>query len=245
MRITLEQFSAGDHGSYAAYRRIKYAVFMAEQGWNASAAEATAQLAEPEPFDAFGRFWIARTEEGAPAGVIRSLPVSEAFPHRDLFDHHLDVAPVRQLLPALGTVNALAVLPQYRGREVTAMGEWRGGVGSLLVLASLRALEDEGVEAAVATAQGPVAAGLFLRLGFRAIDVPRIGSLQPRLPLMNVGVVLGSAAHRAAEQKRGFGNKTMALREKAAALHAYFDERHQAVWSSRSIEEMFGAGKVI
>jgi hypothetical protein len=236
-RIALERFTAED-ARYATYRRIKYAVFMAEQHWSATAAELGAHMADADPFDERGRFWLARTDAGEPAGVIRALATAEAFPHRDLFEHHLGIAAVRPLLAALGTVNALAVLPSYRGLKVTVTREgWSGGVGSLLVLASLRGLEDEGVQAVVATAQGSVSTRLFLRLGFHAIDPPCMTPLQPRLPLTNVGLVLGSPAHRAAEVKRGLAPRVSRLHGDAAALLAYFEGRDRRVTGAGSMEE--------
>jgi hypothetical protein len=237
--IVLEPFTADDP-RYATYRRIKYAVFMAEQGWAARPSELAAQMADPDPCDRWGGFWLARTEAGAAAGVIRGMAVSAAFPHRDLFDHHLGAGAVRRLAPALGTVNALAVVPPYRGCEVTVTGNrWRGGVGSVLLLASLRSLEEAGVRAVLATVQGPVSAHLFLRLGFLALDAPCMTALQPSLPLMNVGLLLGSPAHRAAEEKRGLGRRAARRDADSAALLGYFEGRHRHVIGRQSLDDRF------
>jgi hypothetical protein len=202
--IHLRSFaSASAPEDYATYRRMKFRVFVAEQGWPLTDSRAPGLAAE-DPFDARARLWLAETDTGEPMGVVRTLSVRYGFPHAELFERHLEHPVFARAVPYLGTINALAVLPEYRRRRFHVCGTaWVGKIGQLLLLASLRVLEQDGLRMAVATTGNSISTRLFSRVGFHVIDRPERTALHPDLMMTNVGIVLGAPEHLRAQQECG------------------------------------------
>jgi len=239
--VTITSFRGWNRrDDYDAYRRIKHLVFVVEQGWKLE-GDPEADLVAPDAFDERGRFWLARTAAGVPIGVIRGLPVREGFPHRELFRHHLDRAEMAGALLHVGTLNALAVLSPYRRRRYRVLGDRRvGSAAALLLLSCLRGLAGEGVIAAVATVQGLPSARAVMAVGFRLIDRPLGTSLHHDFRMANVGIVLGSAAHREADARCGLSPLGPAgLGATARALDEYFDRRQDEILGSAPLEALF------
>lgn len=241
LTIRIDIFSKHDHpAGYRVYRSIKYGVFAREMGWAGLEDPSGEPLAREDPFDDAGRFVLARTEAGNPVGVVRGIGLNEGFPHRDLFEHHLDDARFQQTCSQLITVNALAVLPEYRKRIFRVAGwDWIGSAGRLLMLALFRSFEREHRLGAVATAGGLPSAVFFRKLGCLVMDPPSPTALH-REPLTNFGILFGSEGHRRAEETCHMNPDRPARpspdRER---LQAYFRHCQERSLSSGPLESWF------
>ena len=239
--ITIDAFCKRDHpAGYRAYRSIKYDVFAREMGWAGLEDPSGEPVAREDPFDDAGRFVLARTEAGKAVGVVRGIGLDEGFPHRDLFEHHLDDERFQQAYPQLITVNALAVLPEHRKRTFRVAGwDWIGSAGRLLMLALFRSFEWEHRLGAVATAGGLPSALFFRKLGCQVMDPPFPTALH-REPLTNFGIIFGSAGHRRAEEICHMNPdgpaRSSPVRER---LQEYFRDCQERSLSSRPLESWF------
>jgi hypothetical protein len=241
-RIRLRSFRREGHERlFRSYMALKYEVFVKEQGWSQLADESGLGVARPDPFDAWGRFLLARTEDGVPIGVVRGMALKDGFPHRELFEHHLQRAEVSRMLPKLCTFNALAVLPAYRRAKYEVMGCKREGtVATLLMLEVIGIMQREGMQGAVATAGSVASARLCSRLGFLFIDPPGRTSLHPEFLMTNVGIVFGSPAHVRVQEESGIKPFTVGPpQSEAADLLHYFNERQHVVLGSMSLDSFF------
>jgi N-acyl-L-homoserine lactone synthetase len=238
--IVLEWFRRYDPW-FEAYLEIKYRVFVVEQGWSALTATSGYRGLRHDPFDDHGRFLLARTSAGDPMGIVRGLPIREGFPHQDLFVQHLNNPTVVRMLPSMCTLNALAVLPQFRGRRYAVQGAgWQGSLGRLLVLGILLTLEEEDIHAVVATAEGLVSTRLFVRLGFKLINVPTKTALHPDLLMTNVGMVLGSPSHVQAQVDASLRKAGMTpLSGDALALCQYLDQCQNKIVRGHPLDDLF------
>ncbi len=241
--IVLRRFSGNDKDLYHAYRELKYEVFVAEQGWHSLADRSAPRVASEDEFDVCGRFWMASTQEMVPVGIVRGSLLKEGFPRRELLEHHLHQPEVAAMLTSLCTINALAVRASYRRshHRVKQWG-WTGPIGKLLLLAIIRDLEAEGMEAAIATAGGPISARLCESLGFTAIDLPQKTQLHPELVMVNIGMVFGSPQHLRAQEECGMRHGgEVALSAEAARLLAYFEERKTALLVPRPLVDILNS----
>ena len=241
--IFLRRFSRNDKDLYQAYRELKYEVFVAEQGWHSLADESVACVAREDEFDAHGRFWMASTGETAPVGIVRGSLLKEGFPHRELFEHHLRQPHVAVMFASLCTINGLAVRTSYR-RSIYRAQEWgwTGTIGKLLLLAIMRDLEGEGMEAAVATAGGLISARLCESLGFIAIDLPQRTGLHPELFMINIGLVFGLPLHVRAQEECGIRHGgEVRVSAQAARLLGYFKDRRVTLLGARPMADILGS----
>lgn len=240
--IRLEYFSKRDSvESYQAYLRIKYQVFAVEHGWPLHGDETGKKIAQEDPYDEAGRFLLARTEAGEPVGVLRGLPVREGFPHCELFSHHSFLTEVSPLYPNLCTLNAWSVLSPYRHKKYRIMGlQWEASIGRLLMLTLMHLLAQEGMRAAIATAQGFISAHVFRRLGFFVIDRPTKTHLHPNLLMTNIGTVFGSQAHVQAQQDCRM-DLTTPIPEEQNVCHLlqYFQECEKRSLGGAPLEKFF------
>ena len=222
-RLRLIQFSAEDDP--ARYRRlgdIRDAVFGEELGWRLP------RVTGPwlDPFDRGARLLMAETVDAEPIGILRALDASNAFPHRELFDDHLNACELQHRSELVGTLNALAVVRPYRRRLYCASpdGEIRTAA-HLLLQSSLRQFAASGVAIVLATVLAPVSARAFLGAGFQLLDRPRGMPGQHGFTVANVGVVLPGtrrADHVTLERTR-----------------AYFADCHARVSAMGSVEHLF------
>jgi hypothetical protein len=237
--IILEGFSKRRDDLYQVYRRLKYQVFVVEGGWDTLRDGSGEAVAREDPFDECARFWLARTSDGLPIGVIRGSRLQDGFPHRALLQHHLPHFQPGTAVETTCTLNALAVLPDYRGQPcaVPARG-WHGTVAKLLLLAIVRSLEAEGQRAAIATCAGLRSTRLCIESGFAVLDRPTKTSLHPSL-MTNIGMVFESPAHL--EAQKACGIEPLADRSPCdtRGLQAYFAERHRMALDSKPIESYF------
>jgi hypothetical protein len=222
--VTIRSFSFNDDELLQqAYRRLKYRVFVEDLGWNSLVDEPNAGIAKVDYFDAEGLFLLA-ISDGLPIGVIRAIALKDGFPHRELFEQHLHHPRFSAMLHGICMLNALAVLPLYRGKTFcTAEHNWEGSVAKLLVLGIMRCMEEQNQKAAIATAQGPVVY-FFQKLGFQVIDRPAVTHLHPDV-FTNVGLVFGTTAHKKALQACKMAiSEAPKIDEDGRDLSGYFEE---------------------
>lgn len=239
--IFLESFTKKNNKKfYDAYLEIKYQVFVAEQGWHSLGNESGRPIAKEDPFDDQGRFCLATTDEGIPIGVVRGIPLTDGFPHRDLLEHHFRLPEVASIFEYFCTLNALAVIPPYRQKKYQVFGsKWSGSVAKLLMLAIISSLKQEGLRAAIATAGGFVSARLCTNIGFFVIDRPSTTPLHYEL-MTNIGLVFGSEGHVEAQMECGMQPKaTLPLEHDTRNLLRYFEQRQQVVLGSKVLESFF------
>ncbi len=192
-RICMNTFTAeGDPGRYQRFHDIRVEVFGRELGW---------ALAPPngrwnDPFDRGAHFSMAETCDGLPIGILRGLEASTAFPHRELFEPHLEQGGLLGYESTIGTLNALAVLARCRGRRyVTGDDSTESSAARLLLRAGLSALAAKGVKIVLATVLGRASARAFRAAGFQFLDQPRCMPSQECFNVANVGLVLAPATH--------------------------------------------------
>jgi hypothetical protein len=239
--VRLVSFRRDDEYLYREYLAIKYRVFVVEHGWTDLAAGEGVGLAREDPYDAHGRFVIARGVDDTALGVVRGIPLREGFPHAELFEHHMHAPEVCQMRDWLCTMNALAVLPEYRAAKCQVIERgWAAGVGTLLMLMVCRSMEGEGMRGVLATAGGSVSARFCRRFGFVLIDRPRLTSLHPALPMTNIGLVFGLGAHRRREEECGLGvEEHSPAGMDAIELLRYFERREADVLESGDFDSLF------
>jgi len=225
---------------YRAYREVKYQVFVAELGWSSLRDECDKAIARPDAFDEEGRFMLAMTEEGLPIGTVRAVHLKGAFPHRDLFERHCCHLEFNSLMDLVCTLNALAVLPEYRRRKFRVSDQgWIGSASHLLMLGMIRHMEQEGAKAAIVTTDGIVPTRLCRGLGFHIIDRPTVTKLRPE-PLMNMGMAFGSDLHLRAQKECGMKSRTPGLREEhSRKLLCYFESCEKHALSGCKWESLF------
>ena len=115
--IHLERFTP-EHNppAFRGYLRVKYEVFVEEQGWPLAADRQT-QLTNEDDVDPQSCFILAEAD-GREVGTVRGTLLNTAFPHRDMLEHHLQRSGIEIALSQLATINSLAVLPALRGQRL-------------------------------------------------------------------------------------------------------------------------------
>jgi hypothetical protein len=154
---------ATDPAAFRAYREIKYRVFVEELGWADLADARNPGLIKVDAYDPISSFALLSTASGEPFAIVRATPLSRGFPYRELFERHLAQPAFADHLDRLCSINALAVLPDYRRRvfRESAHG-WQGSAGQLLLLGILGHMARAGLAGqrrAVAAAGHPRAHG--------------------------------------------------------------------------------------
>ncbi len=241
--IQLRVFSLADEPSlYEQYLGLKYEVFVAEQGWTGLADPSGRRIVREEPYDEVGQLCLASTLDGEPIGVVRSIAVAKGFPHRELLEHHLHRAEVQVMWDQLGTMNALAVLPPYRGIKyrVVDLG-WSGSAAKLLMLYAIHQMEHRGLRAALATTGSLASMRLCRHLGFWIIDRPkRVVHLHPAILAANVGIVFGSPPHLQAQLECTIASeRARPLEASSLSLLRYLEERQSEVLRGGSIDAVY------
>jgi hypothetical protein len=225
-RLRVVQFTGDcDRDRYDRFHEIRVQVFSSELGWQLRSGASEWH----DPYDSGARFSMAETEDGTPVGTLRGLVASTAFPHRELFTPHLVRSGLLGEEAIIGTLNALAVLPQYRRRMFRMQPSASPDTASHALVASAMAdLFALGVQVMLATVLGPVSARVFLRAGFQLLDAPRTMPGQDRFRVANVGLVTAS------------GNPDDVNRLAAAAQ--YFADCDMRVRSLGTIDALFERG---
>jgi hypothetical protein len=221
MKISI--FAAEDKENFLLYRRVKYAVFADELGFEGIEDPMSPGLAREDTFDRCSAFAIARTTDGRDAAVLRGTPLSTAFPHREWFERHLDDARFAGAVDCLCSLNALAVLPAFRqGQWEVASPRCHGPIWMLTVLTMTRYFENKGCFGAIATTGEASTTRLFAQVGFRAIDRPMV-SLSHHTPIRNIALIFDDQRHREAQRACGLIQSTPSKEPRAEHFREFIN----------------------
>lgn len=234
MVVTVSFFDDTSAPEFGEYRKLKHEVFVLEQGWQLP-LDADDQRVAPDPFDPHSMFVIGRVG-GQTVGIARATMIDDGFPHAEFFTELMQRPELRGVRTAVATVNAVAVLPAFRGRPLRVEGGARSMTTAKALMVELaRRLERGGAEVVLLTTSPGVAAVFFDHLGFYLIGPP-FRSDGRRLINMGLGV-------HDADHFRAIGSP---LADEAFAKGAseaerrcidYFRKRAAAVLGGRSMEE--------
>jgi len=228
MPVVLMRFSGyGEH--YDEYLRVRYKVFVEEEGWLLDADPKLGRCTE-DPADQCSRFVLARSDSpgNAAIGIVRGTVTSRAFPHRELFADHLDRYPLNRLSPdTIATVNSLAVVPPFRRRPVTVTG-YREPITTAraLLIEMVNWLRSEGVLLIVASAVPIASARLFGAIGFAALDP--FQKYEQGRTVLNMGLVIKGTPHSEAADKHGLIGEEVS---------AYLTAQHRAATAGRGLAQ--------
>lgn len=243
MVVTISFFDDTSVPEFRDYRRIKHTVFVREQGWELP-SEQDAELVHPDAFDAQSMFVVARAQ-GRAIGIARATMIRDAFPHADFFDGQMARPELQAVHSVLATVNAVAVLPEFRGKAVRIERCARSmTAGKALMVELTRRLAKAGAAVVLLTTSPGVAAIFFDHLGYYLIDPPFWSGGRT---LINMGLCIHDADHF-----RAIGSPLADLAYSKIASEAerrciaYFRERSSMILQGMRIEELFpvtGAGR--
>ena len=212
-----------DRARYERFNRVRGEVFGKALGWKLPPDVGPWH----DVYDDGASCALAEAADGEPIGILRALQASCAFPHRELFDTHLARCGLQTRLDLIGTLNALAVLPQYRRRTYVARLSGAQGTASRLMLrACLEALTREGIRIVLATVMGAVSARAFLSAGFQFLDLPKDMPGQRGFVVANVAAVLPSPLPVTGDDM--------------PRVRRYLDKCHRHVSAAGTVENLFG-----
>lgn len=214
---------ATDCARYEMFHAIRLEVFCRSLGWTLPSDSGRWH----DPFDRAARCALAE-RGGEPIGILRALRASTAFPHRELFEAHIERCGLGEHLDKVGTLNALAVLPAYRRRVyANSCSDARGTAAHLLLRACIDDLASDGVCVVMATVMGLVSARSFLSVGFRLLDLPRSMPGHARFTVANVGLLVSKPEGAGVQGLESVGE--------------HFDECHRHVVGVGPVEELFSS----
>lgn len=234
MAVTVSFFDDTSVPGFREYRQIKHAVFVREQGWDLP-SDHDAELAHPDPFDPHSMFVVARAE-GRAIGIARATMIREAFPHADFFESQMARPELQAVHHVLATVNAVAVLPEYRGLKVRIEGCAESMTTGKALMVELTRRLDRAVAAVVLLTTSPgVAAIFFDHLGYYLIDPPFPCGART---LINMGLCIHDADHF-----RAIGSPLADLElagvgsDAERRCNAYFREQSAMILQGKRMEE--------
>jgi hypothetical protein len=180
---------------YLDHLEIKYRVFVDELGWNIDVEGKKSPRCVPDTVDKDSLFLTSYTESHNQVGTVRATPLGLQFPHRDLFANHFNDGRFSTNIENLCSINALAVLPEYRRKIFAASPMIPSGTAAMKMMVMLNLIcWRRGFKGAIATSSNPWATLLFKRLGFLMIDKPfKTGIYNHHF--INYGIAFGSEAH--------------------------------------------------
>lgn len=229
--IKLETFAKVSRADlYNIYRLIKYDVFVTHERWEKLADDSGEAIAGEDQFDELSTFVVAMSEDGCPIGTVRGTALDSGFPHRELFEHYCTQEAFNNSMGSMCSLNALGILPSYRGKQDEVLGQsWKGPIWELLMLSIIDYFQQNGLVGAVATGGGLASARLLRRLGFKFIDRPKMTGLHVDV-MINIGLVFGAPFHvRARRQCRMNIDGQAPFKRHTKALWRYFEEREREV----------------
>jgi GNAT superfamily N-acetyltransferase len=234
MVVTVSFFDDASVPEFRDYRRIKHVVFVREQGWDLP-SDHDAELAHPDPFDPHSMFVVARAE-GRSIGIARATMIRDAFPHADFFEGQMVRPELQAVHDVLATVNAVAVLPEFRGRKVRIEGRGQSmTTGKALMVELTKRLDQAGAAVTVLTTSPGVAAIFFDHLGYYLIDAPFPCGART---LINMGLCIHDEDHfRAIGSPIADLALTSVASDAERQCVAYFRERSATILRGKRMEE--------
>lgn len=191
MAVTVNFFDDTSVPDFRDYREIKHDVFVLEQGWQLPLEPDAARVA-PDPFDPHSMFVIARAD-GKAIGIARATMICDAFPHAEFFTDLMARPELQAVRVAIATVNAVAVLPEFRGRAVRIDGRPHSMTAAKALMVELtKRLREADAEVVLLTTSPGLAAVFFDHLGYYLISPPFESSGRT---LINMGLCVHDADH--------------------------------------------------
>ena len=236
MAVTVSFFDDTSAAGFRDYCGIKHDVFVLEQGWQLP-LDSDGQIVAPDAFDPHSMFVLARAG-GQAIGIARATMICDAFPHAEFFTSLMERPELRAVRAAVATVNAVAVLPAFRGRAVKIHGRGHTMTAGKALMAELsKRLDDAGAEVSLLTTSPGVAAVFFDHLGYYLIDPPFQSGGRT---LINMGLGIHDTDHFG-EIGSPLADMTYAqvASEAEQRCIAYFRERSSAILQGKRIEELF------
>lgn len=228
--IAVVRFDMSERSRYLRWDECRRQVFAGELGWRLPEPRGD-MAASGDPHDAHATFYSAESGDLL-IGIVRSVLVVHGFPHRELFQHHLEATDLDRRPALVGTLNALAVIPAHRRERYVNTADGSTGTASALLLrASMTHLAEQGVRVILATVLSAVSARTFMRAGFRILDRPFVSRDDDRFALANAGIAMVDLPDAQADTT---GDRTQLL-----AVAAYMERRHQAVLAQGRLETLF------
>ncbi|MFO0904045.1 MAG: hypothetical protein U0939_13660 [Pirellulales bacterium] len=168
--IALQRFTRhGDPDAFQRFLQLKYEVFVDEQAWPLP-GDPVQRIAAEDPQDAKSCFILASDEFGA-AGVVRGTMLNQAFPRRELLEHHLDRGRIHIRFDELATINSIAVRHALRGKLCDISGQSTPTTIAKALMCELAVwCREQGALALVFTAIRGVSAVFFEHLGAYVLD---------------------------------------------------------------------------
>ena len=199
MNQNYEELNIIEHSNmesnYLDHLEIKYRVFVYELGWDINVENKTPIRCVPDSVDKDSMFLTCYTDSRVPVGTVKATPLSRQFPHRDLFINHFGDERFSSNIHNLYSINALAVLPEYRRKIFKASAITPSGTAAMQMMVMLIATcWDRGFRGAITTSSNPWATLLFKRLGFIMIDKPFKSGIYSH-NFVNFGIAFGSKSH--------------------------------------------------
>ncbi|WP_108681308.1 hypothetical protein [Methyloceanibacter sp. wino2] len=234
MAVTVSFFDDTSVPEFDEYREIKHDVFVIEQGWQLPLEPCSRRVA-PDPFDPHSMFVIARAD-GRAIGIARATMIGESFPHANFFTELMKRPELEGVRAAVATVNAVAVLPPFRGRSVPIKGSASSMTAAKALMVELtRRLERDGAEIVLLTTSPGIAAVFFDHLGFYLLGPPFRSDGRT---LINMGLGVHDA-DRFEEIGSPLGDEAFARGATEAEYRCieYFREQAAAVLGARSMEK--------
>lgn len=183
-------FSASDSQDlFEDYLRVKYSVFVEECGWNELPSLKENKIALPDPYDEIGKFVLVK-DRNQPIGIARGINIEGDFPHKELFAELLNSKAMAAILEKLSTINAVAILKDFRGTLVTMEGyRERITLGAAILFSIVKLLKSHGASV-VLISSDPLGAGIFFRrLGFYVLTFPYRYAASPTM-LVNMSLII-------------------------------------------------------
>ena len=236
MAISVSFFDDTSAAEFRDYREIKHDVFVLEQGWQLP-LDGDAQIVAPDAFDPHSMFVLA-SAGGKAIGIARATMICDAFPHAEFFTGLMARPELQTVRAAVATVNAVAVLPAFRGKAMQIHGRGRTmTAGKALMTELTKRLDHAGAEVSLLTTSPGVAAVFFDHLGYYLIDPPFQSGGRA---LINMGLGVHDIGHFC---EIGSPLAEVTYPEVASDAEqrciAYFRERSSAILQGRRIEELF------
>ncbi len=174
---------------YLDYRRLKYEIFVKELGFYFLPHSDDERLVDEDPYDRVGKFVLARNN-GDSIGIARGMNIRNDFPHKMLFLKHLAHESFINLQGKLSTINAVAVIKNYRGVKIKYQCfANKITVGQIILVILVRKLREEGAKIVILSTGIGRSSSFFRKLGFYTIDKPFTYQNYPK-PIVNMALII-------------------------------------------------------
>ena len=146
-------------------------------------------MADEDPYDKQGKFILVKFNSTT-IGIARGIKIKGDFPHQQIFLHHLRKAPLLDMQGSLSTINAVAVIKEFRGVKIEYPGfPHKITIAKIMIVFLVKKLKELGATVVlISTALGR-GNRFFHKLGFYVVDPPFLYDFSP-LPVLNMALII-------------------------------------------------------